>query len=104
MARKTNPTIYRLGIIKDWKSKYIAKKTTESSILVFQDLEIKKFIYHLFLKHQLKINDYKTYFSEKSLHLYISYCSFTKPIKKVKFKHIILKNLKKKRILSIRTI
>ena len=49
MGQKTNPNILRLGRIKEWKSKYIEKKTIESSTVVFRDLEIKKFI---FIKNQ----------------------------------------------------
>ena len=100
MGQKTNQNILRLGKVKEWKSKYIEKKTTESSTIIFQTLEIKKFISHLFARYDLKIQNCRIYYSESSLQIYISYYnslksltlsdkiktqrthSFTKPFKK----------------------
>ena len=79
MGQKTNPTILRLGKIKEWKSKYIEKKSTESSTFIFRDLEIKKFIFQLFAKNELKIQNCRVYSSENSLHIYISYYSSCNP-------------------------
>ena len=75
MGQKTNPNILRIGNIKEWKSKYIAKKSTESSTIMFRDLEIKKFIFQLFAKNELKIQNCRVYYSESSLHVYVSYYS-----------------------------
>lgn len=79
MGQKINPNILRLGKINEWKSKYIEKKTTESSTIIFRDLEIRKFISQLFTKNGLKIQNCKIYYSESSLHIYISYYNSTKP-------------------------
>jgi ribosomal protein S3 len=73
MGQKTNPNILRLGKIKEWKSKYIEKKTSEFSALTFRDLEIRKLIYQLFSKNKLQIEGCKLHYSESSLHIYISY-------------------------------
>ena len=80
MGQKTNPNILRLGKIKEWKSKYIEKKSTESSTVVFRDLEIKKFIFRLFAKNKLKVQNCRVYYSESSLHVYISYYSSFNPL------------------------
>ena len=73
MGQKTNPNILRMGKIKEWKSKYIEKKSTESSTIIFRDLEIKKFVFQLFAKNKLQIENCRIYYSESSLHVYISY-------------------------------
>ena len=67
MGQKTNPNILRLGKIKEWKSKYIEKKTTESSNIIFKDLEIRKFISQLFAKNELQVQNCKIAYSENSL-------------------------------------
>src|SRR6056297_216425 len=80
MGQKTNPNILRIGKTKAWKSKYIEKKSTESSTMIFRELEIQKFISQLFINTQLKIQNLKIYYSETSLHIYISYYNSIKPI------------------------
>nr|AVR57683.1 ribosomal protein S3 [Halamphora calidilacuna] len=88
MGQKTNPNILRLGKVKEWKSKYIEKKSTESCAIIFQDLEIKKFIFHLFAKNEFKVQNCRIYYSESSMHIYISYYNFLVTNKKVKLKLI----------------
>ena len=78
MGQKTNPNIFRLGKIKEWKSKYIEKKPTESSTIVFQNLEMRKFISQLFSKNELCLHDCKLYYSESCVHIYISYYNVIK--------------------------
>ena len=80
MGQKTNPNILRLGKLKEWKSKYIEKKTTESSAMIFRDLEIRKFVFQLFSKNDVKVQNCKTYYSEDSLHIYVSYYNKTEPM------------------------
>lgn len=75
MGQKTNPNILRTGKIKEWKSKYIEKKSTDSSTIIFRDLEIKKFIFQIFAKNELKVQNCRVYYSEGSLQVYISYYS-----------------------------
>jgi ribosomal protein S3 len=86
MGQKTNPSILRLGKIKEWKSKYIEKKSTESCAVIFRDLEIKKFISHLFAQNELKVQNCRIYYSESSMHIYISYYNFLIINKKTKLK------------------
>lgn len=73
MGQKTNPIIFRLGKTKEWNAKYCEKKTKESSTIIFKNLEIRKFIFRLFFKNKLYIQDCKTYYSENVIHIYISY-------------------------------
>ena len=80
MGQKTNPNILRIGKIKEWKSKYIEKKATESATLIFRDLEIKKFIFQLFAKSEFRIQNCRVYYSEGSLHVYISYYNSFNPL------------------------
>lgn len=79
MGQKTNPNILKLGKVKEWKSKYIEKKATESSTIIFKTLEIEKFIFQLFARNELQIYNYQTAYSENSLHIYVSFYNFSKP-------------------------
>lgn len=78
MGQKTNPNILRLGKVKEWESKYIEKKTTESSAMIFRNLEIQKFIFQMFTKNELQIHDCKIAFSENSLEIYLSFYNSAK--------------------------
>lgn len=81
MGQKVNPNIFRIGKIKDWTSRYTyEKKTTESSTLIINDIEIKNFIYKFFSNYQLKINYYQTSYSKKTLYVYISYFNLSNPL------------------------
>jgi ribosomal protein S3 len=91
MGQKTNPNILRIGKIKEWKSKYIEKKSTESSTVIFRDLEMKKFIFQIFAKNGLKVQNCRLYYSENSLHVYISYYNYFNPLildQKIKQKYM----------------
>lgn len=88
MGQKTNPNILKTGRIHQWKSKYIEKKFTESSTVILRDLEIKKFIYQIFAKNELSLENCRIYYSESSLQIYISYySSFNLLNKKIKPKY-----------------
>jgi ribosomal protein S3 len=80
MGQKTNPNILRLGKTKEWNSKYIEKKTAESSFMILTDLEIRRFIFQIFEKQGLNVENCKTYYSERSLHIYVSYYNSIRPI------------------------
>lgn len=62
MGQKTNSTIFSLTTKKaEWKSKYIEKNVEESSVLLFQDVEIRNYINRIFkiygfLVHSCKID------------------------------------------------
>jgi len=101
VGQKTNPNILRLGKVTEWKSKYIEKKTTESSVKLFRDLEIRKFTSQLFLTNGLKIQNFKVYYSEGSLNIYVSYYNSAKPLQidsklKPQPKKVISKPFRKK--------
>jgi ribosomal protein S3 len=80
MGQKTNPNILKLGKTKEWNSKYIEKKTAESPLMILTDLEIRRFIFQIFKKQDLNIENCKTYYSERSLHIYVSYYNSIKPV------------------------
>ncbi len=44
MGQKTHPVGYRLGIFKDWDSRWFAEKDSEFSQNLIEDYKIKKFI------------------------------------------------------------
>lgn len=74
MGTTVNPNIFRLGKTKNWPSKYFAKKTTETSLYAFKDLEIRKFINKFFKDKGLTVNNCKINYSDDgSLHIFISY-------------------------------
>ena len=106
MGQKTNPNIFRLGKIKEWKSRYIEKKTSESSTVIFRDLEIKKFIFLFFERHNLKIQNYHINYSESSLHVAVSYYNAFSSLlikKKIKARYKTLHStLFQNRILNIK--
>jgi hypothetical protein len=110
MGQKTNPTILRLGNIKEWNIKYIEKKSTELPLKSFISLEIEKFIHKFFKTNNLRVQNCKILFSETSLQIFIAYfskpeiCTSIKTINekqkiKIKFKNSQLQNQKNKQIL-----
>lgn len=73
MGQKTNPTIFRLGKINTWKSKYLEKKSTEITLYTNQYLEIKKLIFKYFKKNNLIIQNYKFYYLYNSCYIVVNY-------------------------------
>lgn len=74
MGQKTNPNIFRLGKTKNWTLQYFEKKSTESSLYSFKNLEIKKFIYKFFKDSGLLLHNCKIYYlNENSLYIFFSY-------------------------------
>lgn len=74
MGQTVNPNIFRLGKTKNWTSKYFAKKTPETSIYAFKDLEIRKFTDKFFKDNGLTVNNCKINYSDDgSLHVFVSY-------------------------------
>ena len=73
MGQKTNQNILRLGQTKEWKSKYIEKKSNELFGYTFNYLEIQKFIYKFFEKNGLMVDNCKISQSENFLHIFVSY-------------------------------
>jgi ribosomal protein S3 len=73
MGQKLNPTIFRLGINKTWKTEFFEKKNNELPLYVFKDLEIKNYIERVFEINGIIVHDYKQHYSASTLNLYISY-------------------------------
>lgn len=100
MGQKTNPILFRLGILKnEWKFKFISKNLEEFSLYNFQSLEIKKYLNQFLNEIGLLLHDYKIFYTTKSLHLYISYFFTSKMIlniKKLKIKKALNKQKQNK--------
>lgn len=73
MGQKLNPTIFRLGVNKIWKTEFIEKKNYELPLYVFKDLEIKNYIERVFETNGVIVHDYKQHYNASTLNLYISY-------------------------------
>lgn len=73
MGQKLNPTIFRLGVNKTWKTEFFEKKNHELPLYVFKDLEIKNFINRIFETSGILVHDYKQHYNASTLNLYISY-------------------------------
>lgn len=73
MGQKINPNIFRLGINKKWKTEFFEKKRYELPLYTFKDLEIKSYVQRFLEKQGILLHDYKQYYSNSTLHLYISY-------------------------------
>lgn len=83
MGQKTNTNLLRLNLEKiNWKSKYYAKTREESTVYVFKDLDIKKYIDRIFSVYGIIIKNHKLYFSHSFLKIFISFF-LTKKIFKV---------------------
>jgi len=76
MGQKINPYIFRLGINKKWKTEFFEKKRYELPLYTFKDLEIKNYVQRFLEKQGIILHDYKQYYSNSTLHLYISYFVF----------------------------
>lgn len=73
MGQKINPTIFRLGINKTWKTEFFEKKKHELPLYVFKDLEIRNYIERVFERYGIILHDYKQHYNGSTLNLYISY-------------------------------
>jgi len=82
MGQKANSNILRLSLKKnEWKSKYIEKLAEESSVFVYNDLEIRKYLDRFFQLHGLILHDCKINYSSNRLDIYLSYFVTTKALK-----------------------
>jgi ribosomal protein S3 len=91
MGQKTNPNILRLGKTANWKYQYFEKKSIESSIYTFKNLEIENFIVQFFKMNGLTVQDTKLYYFDNTLHIFVSYFLTLKTISIVS---LITKNQK----------
>merc|ERR1712174_25670 len=72
-GQKINPTIFRLGVNKTWKTEFFEKKNHELPLYIFKDLEIRNYIERVFEKYGIILHDYKQHYNGSTLNLYISY-------------------------------
>ena len=94
MGQKLNPTIFRLGINKTWKTEFFEKKTKELPLYIFKDLEIRDYIERIFETNGVIVHDYKQHYNASILNLYISYFITS---------DFILSNKKGKEYLTLKT-
>lgn len=73
MGQKINPTIFRLGFNKTWKTEFFEKKKDELPLYVFKDLEIRNYIERVLETYGILLHDYKHQYNGSTLNLYISY-------------------------------
>ena len=109
MGQKTNSNIFRLGIKKnEWRSKYLENNLEESSLYIYKDLEIKKYINRIAILNGLILHDYMLQYSDKTIQLLLSYYTTLKTnfligkinsIQKIRLK----RNENKKQKIKIRT-
>lgn len=94
MGQKLNPTIYRLGVNKIWKTEFIEKKNHELPLYIFKDLEIINYMERVFEINGMVVHDYKQHYHASTLNLYISYfvtSNFISNIK-VSYNQLTIKN------------
>lgn len=73
MGQKINPTIFRLGVNKTWKTEFFEKKNHELPLYVFKDLEIRNYIERVLETYGIILHDYKQHYNDSTLNLYVSY-------------------------------
>jgi ribosomal protein S3 len=73
MGQKINPTIFRLGVNKTWKTEFFEKKNHELPLYVFKDLEVRNYIERVLETYGIILHDYKQHYNGSTLNLYISY-------------------------------
>jgi hypothetical protein len=82
MGQKANSNVLRLSLRKnEWKSKYIEKLTEESSIFVYNDLEIRQYLDRFFQLHGLILHDCRINYSNDRLDISLSYFVTTRALK-----------------------
>lgn len=74
MGQKTNSNLLRLGINNnEWKSKYFVQTLEESSLTIFNNVQLQTYLKQFLNNHGLIFHDYKFYYNTSIIHLYISY-------------------------------
>ena len=67
MGQKTNPTIFNLSLKNaEWKSKYIEKNKEESSLFLYQDIEIRNYLDQVFKNFGLLIHNCKIEYGQET--------------------------------------
>lgn len=68
-----NPTIFRLGVIKDWFIKFINTKIIDLANFIYNTIEIVNFIHIYFNKYKLYVSKLYLYNNKYDLKLFIIY-------------------------------
>lgn len=103
MGQKINPTIFRLGVNKTWKTEFFEKKNHELPLYIFKDIEIRNYIERVFEKYGIILHDYKQHYNGSTLTLYISYfitADFLITKKEIGEKVIIKNSIGKQKIIN----
>ena len=103
MGQKVNPTIFRLGFNKTWKTEFFEKKNNELPLYVFKDLEIRNYIERVLETYEIILHDYRHHYNGSTLNLYISYfitSDFMLNKKEVNEKIIIRNSVGKRKIVE----
>jgi hypothetical protein len=109
MGQKINPYLFRLGF-KDnlWNSNYINYNFEELSLFVYQDIQIKNYIYKFFKQNKIFLHFCKIFRSQTELFILISFYVSSKSInfitqinliQKIYLNILNKKNLKKKKLI-----
>merc|ERR1712087_40244 len=72
-GQKINPNIIRLGMSKEWNSKFFELNKEEHTTLNYQNIQIISFVIKFFKNYKIDIHDIKLGYSNKILYIYISY-------------------------------
>ena len=86
-----NPTIYRLGIIKDWCFKCVEKKANEFRIYQFKLNQIQNFLFIFFYYYDLKLYFTRLFYNNINIHIFIthSYSYQKKSLMKKKYLKVL---------------
>ena len=73
MGQKTNQSIFRLGVYNnEWDYKYFEKNVEESSLILYKNFEILKYITNTFKKYNILVYNLKTEYNQTSIHISFS--------------------------------
>jgi small subunit ribosomal protein S3 len=74
MGQKINPNVLRLHLTKtNWKSKYYAKTSEESTVYLFNTLEIKKYLNRIFQLHGLIVQKFNLSYTTNTLKIFVPF-------------------------------
>ena len=98
MGQKVNSTVFNLGLINsEYKSKYLSKNETESSLFLYKDIEIKNYIDRVFEMYGFIVQNIKINYSTTKVKVFIKF--YTQQNKR-KIKKLPLKISKSSKLLT----
>jgi len=111
MGQKINPYNFRLGF-KDnlWNSNHINSNFEEFSLFVYQDIQIKNYIFKFFKQNKIHLHFCKIFRSQTELFIFISFYVSSKSInlitqinliQKIYLNILKKKTIKKKKLLKL---